>query len=102
MPVVTFLSRTTYLAPANEALSRAVASTASKAVGAALEFRVGRSYRDLADDDLAFVCGLAYVALGDGLAAVAAPVPSGARYGGRPVYFSDVVVRRDSVFRSFS
>jgi phosphonate transport system substrate-binding protein len=32
---------------------------------------------------------------------VAAPVIQGERYGGRPVYFSDVVVRRESPFGSF-
>ena len=74
---------------------------ASRAVGAEAEFRVGRSYRGLARDDLAFVCGLAFVAIGDGFTAIAAPVPSGRRYGGEPVYFSDVVVRRDSTHRSF-
>ena len=33
---------------------------------------------------------------------LAAPVLSGARYGGRPVYFSDVIVRADSGISSFS
>jgi phosphonate transport system substrate-binding protein len=32
---------------------------------------------------------------------VAASVLTGERYGGRPIYFSDVIVRRDSTFRSF-
>ena len=32
---------------------------------------------------------------------LAAPVMQGERYRGRPVYFSDVVVRRDSSFQSF-
>ena len=31
----------------------------------------------------------------------AAPVLEGARYGGRPIYFSDVIVHVDSPFRSF-
>src|SRR5262249_3740996 len=33
---------------------------------------------------------------------LAAPVLRGARYGGRPVYYSDVIVRRGSRFRSFA
>ncbi|MCC6417387.1 MAG: PhnD/SsuA/transferrin family substrate-binding protein, partial [Gemmataceae bacterium] len=33
---------------------------------------------------------------------LAAPVLQGERYAGRPVYFSDVVVRRDSPFQSFA
>src|SRR5438309_1036196 len=102
MPVVNSLRWTTYLAPVNEPLYRDVASTVSGAVGAEAEFQVGRSYRDLAGDDLAFVCGLAYVALGDGLQAVAAPIPSGARYRGQPVYFSDVIVRRQSTVQTFA
>ncbi len=32
---------------------------------------------------------------------VAAPVLQGERYGGRPIYFSDVIVRRGSPYRSF-
>jgi phosphonate transport system substrate-binding protein len=60
------------------------------------------------DDGLIHVCwlcGLPYVTRArDGarpLDLLAALVPIGARYGGRPVYFSDVVVRRDSRFLSF-
>jgi len=33
---------------------------------------------------------------------LAAPVLAGDRYGGRPVYFSDVIVARDSRFQSFA
>jgi len=33
---------------------------------------------------------------------LAAPVPAGERYGGRPIYFSDVVVRRDSPYQTFA
>jgi len=54
---------------------------------------------------MAWICGLPYVQkVADPARAIsllAAPVPAGARYGGRPVYFSDIVVRRDSPFRRF-
>lgn len=33
---------------------------------------------------------------------IAAPVLQGERYAGQPIYFSDVIVRRDSPFRSFA
>lgn len=33
---------------------------------------------------------------------LAAPVISGSRYGGRPIYFSDVIVAADSPFNSFA
>lgn len=53
-----------------------------------------------------FLCGLVYAAWADRRAPevelLGAPVPAGERYGERPVYFSDVVVRRESRFRSFA
>jgi phosphonate transport system substrate-binding protein len=74
-------------------------------VGVATELSVGERYNELADADVSFVCGLAYVELcGPGrlpVSPLAAPVFSGRRYGGRPVYFSDVIVRRESRFREF-
>src|SRR5262249_19708899 len=61
---------------------------------------------ELDSADVAVVCGLAYVerALrGDcPVEPIAAPVLRGARYGGRPIYFSDVIVRRDSPCRNFA
>ena len=55
--------------------------------------------------DAAFLCGLPYVRLrGHGVAVepLAAPVVGGERYGGRPVYFSDVIVRADDPARSLA
>jgi len=55
--------------------------------------------------DVGFICGLPYVlftrenpAL---MAPIAAPVLQGDRYHDRPIYFSDVIVRRDSSFNDF-
>jgi phosphonate transport system substrate-binding protein len=53
---------------------------------------------------LGVVCGLQYVYAVDrgerpGIDLLAAPVMRGERYRGRPIYFSDVVVRRDSPAR---
>lgn len=57
-------------------------------------------------DDVHFVCSLPYVELGrrgtPAVEVIAAPVLSGERYGGRPVYFSDVIVARDAPFASFA
>lgn len=57
------------------------------------------------DDDVCFVCSLPYVMLsrrGDPpVEPIAAPVLEDARYEDRPIYFSDVIVRSDSPFRSF-
>jgi phosphonate transport system substrate-binding protein len=76
-------------------------------LGVAAELFVGTRYEQmLTEADAGFLCGLAYVELagaaGADLEPLAAPVPRGRRYGGRPVYFSDVVVRRDSPFRTFA
>ena len=55
--------------------------------------------------DLAWVCGWPYVRWVDRpqplLRLLGAPVMAADRYQGRPIYFSDVVVRRDSDFRRF-
>lgn len=52
-----------------------------------------------------WLCGLPYVHKADlregDLELLAVPVPAGSRYGGRPVYFSDVVVRNESPFQTF-
>lgn len=58
------------------------------------------------DVDIGWICGLPYAWQADSarpsLELLAAPVRAGRRYGDRPVYFSDVVVRRDSPFRRFA
>ena len=48
----------------------------------------------------AMMCGLPYSLRDPRPILIAAPVPSLARYGGRPVYFSDIAVRADSPFRA--
>jgi phosphonate transport system substrate-binding protein len=60
---------------------------------------------DLGAIDILWLCGLPYVHRSDRKAKMeilAAPVPAGERYGRRPIYFSDVVVRSDSRFYSFA
>jgi len=51
-----------------------------------------------------WICGLPYTRKSPGkrtIQLLAAPVMRHARYRGRPVYYSDLVVRSDSSFRSF-
>lgn len=50
------------------------------------------------DLGLAMMCGLPFAQRGVLPTLVAAPIPSPARYGGRAVYFTDMVVRTDSAF----
>jgi len=51
--------------------------------------------------DVAFLCGLPYSRKVDRLELLGAPVMAALRYRDRPVYFTDVIVRRDSPVRSF-
>jgi phosphonate transport system substrate-binding protein len=56
--------------------------------------------------DVGFICGLPYVLLAGRpmppVELLAAPVLQGERYGGRPVYFADVIVHRASPFHAFA
>jgi hypothetical protein len=52
------------------------------------------------DLGLAMMCGLPFTQRHPAARLVAAPVPSPARYGGRPVYCTDIVVRSDAPFRT--
>jgi ABC-type phosphate/phosphonate transport system substrate-binding protein len=54
-----------------------------------------------ADLGCTFMCGLPYACDTRLLTPIVAPVVRGARYGGRPVNFTDIVVHRDSPYRSF-
>jgi ABC-type phosphate/phosphonate transport system substrate-binding protein len=53
-----------------------------------------------ADLGCAFMCGLPYSRDPRPLTPIIAPVVRGARYGGRPVYFTDIIVRSDSPYRT--
>ena len=52
--------------------------------------------------DFGFICGLPYVLKTASVDLVAAPVMAEARYLGRPVYYSDVVVRRQGPVQRFA
>ena len=99
----------TYLASNDAAVSlyELVTEEVGRRLGVSTELIVETSYESCERDlnEVCFVCSLPYVTLQrrglDAAVPVAAPVLEGDRYGGRPIYFSDVVVHRDSSFRSF-
>ena len=76
-------------------------------MGRPTELAIGQSLEDFASGQahVGFVCGLPYslIAQRDDspLELVAAPVLRTKRYQGKPIYFSDIIVRRDSPFTSF-
>jgi ABC-type phosphate/phosphonate transport system substrate-binding protein len=88
----------TFLAPCNRPLYEFIAD----ACGAS-ELLEGGDWRTLRDGqiDLAFVCSPPLIWLKGVVEAIAAPVLADARFAGRPLYSSEVVVRSDSRFQSF-
>jgi phosphonate transport system substrate-binding protein len=97
----------TFLAPHLYGTYEHIARYVEGKVGYPTELTVGQSTRDFAAGkiDAGFLCGLPYVRLADSPASpvepLVAPVLLGERYGQKPVYFSDVIVRSDSSFNSF-
>ena len=72
------------------------------------ELVVGGSFDEFAEGqaDVGFICGLPYVLLmrqePPPVEVLAAPILEGERYGQRPIYFSDVIVRADSTLQTFA
>ena len=97
----------TFLAPNIMPVYQAVTDEVERRIGIETELVVETDYEACADDrnEVCFVCSLPYVEYERrGIAQalpIAAPVLRGERYGGRPVYFSDVIVHFDSPYRSF-
>jgi len=87
----------TYLAPCNRPLYEFVA----QACGAG-ELVDGADWRELEGGgiDLAFVCSPPMIWLGGAVEAIAAPVLTDSRFGGQPLYSSEVIVHRNSRFQS--
>jgi phosphate/phosphite/phosphonate ABC transporter binding protein len=92
----------TFLAPNMLPVYRCLAERISDRLGQPVELVVGTSFDQFerGEADLGVICGLPYVWLADRhpspVEPLAAPVLHGARYGGRPIYYSDVIVRHDS------
>jgi phosphonate transport system substrate-binding protein len=92
----------TFLAPNMLAVYRFLAERIGNRLGRPVELVVGRSFEQFqqGEADLGVLCGLPYIRLADRnpppVEPLAAPVLAGDRYGGRPVYYSDVIVRHDS------
>lgn len=97
----------TFLAPAIMPVYQAVTDEVGRRLGLETELVVETDYAACAKDEneVCFVCSLPYVDFERrGIAPavpIAAAVLEGERYAGRPIYFSDVVVHRESPFTSF-
>jgi phosphonate transport system substrate-binding protein len=98
----------TFLAPNMLPVYEFVADFIGRELGGGAELVVGESFDQFANGeiDAGFICGLPYVQLAREIPALvevlAAPVLGGDRYAGRPIYYSDVIVHRDSPVRTFA
>jgi phosphonate transport system substrate-binding protein len=98
----------TFLAPSIKPLYRLIADRVAERLDVQTELVVGRSYDQAVDGGMhfGFICGLAYVELNRQhpslMRPIAAPVLLGERYRSQPIYFSDVIVHRESPIQSFA
>ena len=96
------------MAENTEALCSSIAEIIEIEVGIRTEYVTGIPWQererlfDLGEIQILWLCGLPYVSKADladsGMELLAVPVPSGPRYHGQPVYYSDVIVHRKSSF----
>ena len=79
----------------------------NSAFGIPTQLTVGQSLEEFAEGqaDIGFLCGLLYTHVADQptcpVELLAAPILQGERYQGKPIYFSDVIVRRETRYNSF-
>lgn len=98
----------TFLAPNMHLVYDAIARFVGQRLDVSASLETGHSFEQFiaGDADVAFLCGLPYVQLArrkpSPVELLAAPVLRGERYRGRPIYYSDVIVRRESPWRSFA
>ncbi|SRR5581483_9464174 len=96
-----------YLSPLLDSTYEYIATYVGEHIGLPTTLSVGQSLEDFATGkvDVGFLCGLAYVQMTNWsrcpVELVAAPVLQGERYRQAPLYFSDVIVRRESRYTSF-
>lgn len=98
----------TFLAPNVFPVYQCVADYVGDRLGCRTELTTGTAFAvfERGEVDVGFICGLPYVQLTRSsdppVELLVAPVLQGERYGGLPIYFSDVVVRQDSSYRAFA
>ena len=98
----------TFLAPNMVPVYEAIARFVGRRLGVPVSLETGQSFERFiaGEGDVAFMCGLPYVQLArrqpSPVELLAAPVLQGERYAGQPIYYSDVIVRRDRPWHSFA
>lgn len=96
------------LAPPTRPAHRAIVALLAEHAGIAARLVEGPDWQaqlhmlDTGVAQAAFICGLPYTRRSAALEPLAAPVQAGERYGGQPIYFSDLLVRAESPFASLA
>src|SRR3972149_9934199 len=104
----TMLRFANFLAPNLTPFYQFVADYVARRLDCATQLINGDSFDQFAQGqaEVGFICGLPYVNLvrknPPPVELLAAPVLQGERYQGKPIYFSDVIVYRDSPYQSFT
>ncbi len=104
-PLIRFAN---YLSPLLHETYTYIANSMSIRVGNPIVLNIGQNFDEFTHGlvDVGFLCGLLYVRMAAEEACpvelLAAPVLTGARYLGQPIYFSDVIVRAASQYASFN
>ena len=98
------------MAENTEVFSRALAKYIEDRLGVSAESVTGIPWQerermfDAGEIQILWICALPYIQKADAAAKsmelLAVPVPAGERYLAKPVYFSDVIVRRDSPYQN--
>lgn len=100
------LSAVTFLAPNMLPVYRFMMDFLGSKLGFAVTLSVSSDYAAALHADLTLICGLPYALYtrdpAPSLEALVAPVLTGERFQNRPIYYSDVIVHRDSPFQTFA
>ncbi len=95
----------TFLSPVLYDTYASITRYVGERLGVPTTLHIGQSLNEFAtgEADIGFLCGLLYARMPQprSVELLAAPVVMGERYHGKPLYYSDVIVRRASSFTSF-
>ncbi len=98
----------TFLSPVLYKTYEYIANYVGKSLGCSTTLKTGQSLEEFTDDraDVGFLCGLQYVHMQKRpscpVELLVAPVLQGQRYQHRPIYYSDVIVQRESPYTCFN
>jgi phosphonate transport system substrate-binding protein len=96
-----------FLSPVLHRTYEYIAGYLGDSIAIPTQLTVGQSLEEFAEGqaDVGFLCGLLYTHVADQptcpVELLAAPILQGERYQGKPIYFSDVIVRRETRYNSF-